>query len=105
MAQLRVILNGKIVGSVPQICFDGGQALHIRLDSGEPGVFCYDCWWIDENNDPVGSMMDSCTRPIIPWRMEIFLNARDEAGLEFLSKVEGWESVKPKRIIDLPFIG
>ena len=113
----RVIRDGRVVGSIP--CADGyyGQSgiafnkdgtiqdLRQLLLSDQPRyLFALVVCWIDQDARPVGSSghfeLGYPTAADIA-RFEIFVDAYNDEQEAILHRVDGWESVRPERIIDL----
>ncbi len=119
MSRVRVIRDGKVIGSLPSASesgYAGGFAAHYRVDVPVPAPYSaynismpYLHYWLDEAGDPVGNagypigsaetwMYQNSPAP--SFRIEIFLSS-DRVEPELLARVPGWEAVRPKRIINL----
>jgi hypothetical protein len=112
----RVIRGGKLIGSIPyadgyygqsgMAVSDDGVILDLRRQRwvDPPYLFAMICYWIDQNGRPVGRQdAAECTGRFSAdiARFEVFVDVLSDETEAVLRRVDGWESVKPERIIDL----
>jgi hypothetical protein len=92
MSRVRVIKDGRVIGTLPSHNGEGysgaSMAVYSIAAAGKMLSLDYTCYWLDAADAPTGPCMYGVAGPA--FRMEMFLDASPFTVAD-LAEIEGWD--------------